>query len=130
MIESLLPTDRPSMHSFATARRAHRDHPVAQRLYSRMRRRSVVLLHPVPIGIKRLIAEWLHRDQLVLGATLHVDATGRRFACLAGAWEPHWWHTAAVDVLFPALPNTRVVQHLVLWPAPAGSAGLYADLPF
>lgn len=129
--ESFMPTDRTAITGLAQSRREHRDHPAALRLFGRMKRRPVLLLNPVPQGIKRLITEWLHREQLALGVMLYVDVSGRRITCVAHACSAWRWHHWPLSVLLPPLPDQpprRVIQHVVFWPSSA-TGTRFPDLP-
>ena len=129
---SILPSDRESIERAAGARLAHRHHPVAQRLYRRMSERRICLRHPVPMGVKELIAQWLHRDGLVLACAVYTDASGRRFLCLAHAFTPREWREKCAGwSLWPwPVPSMRLVMTPVYWPAPDGVQGRFPDLPF
>ena len=124
-----MPSDRSSMQAVTAVRRAHRDHAAALRLYGRLGRRSVLLRHPVPVAIRRLVAEWLQRDEMVIAVALYVSAGGRRYACQACARPAFTWHAQALDQMAPAPPGWRVLEQLVMWPAPPGTRVRFPDMP-
>jgi hypothetical protein len=128
----LIPTNRAAVEAFGSTLMQHRLHPAASRLYWRMQRREVLLRTALPSGIKLLLAQWLHRDQLVLASTIFVDRSGRRFACLARTFEPGLYREAARSWSYGQVPGMRVALTQVLWPAPDPIAwhGRFADLAF
>ena len=126
---SLMPSDRASMQAVTAMRRAHRDHAAATRLYWRLQRRHVLLRHAVPVAIRRLLAEWLQRDQLVIAVALYVSAAGRRYACQACARPSRDWCAQHLDRMSSPPPGWRVVEHLVMWPSPPGTQVRFPDMP-
>lgn len=125
------PADRGTAQRLADQRRAHLDHALALRLYSRMRARRILLLHPVPQGIREHIAAWLHRDGLVLAWASYVSGNGRRVRCEAQAFTPQqWWREG--QSTWAAIPVTRMrlVSTTTLWPAPTGPGQKWPDLSF
>lgn len=128
----LIPTNRVALEAFGSTLMQHRLHPAAGRLYWRMKRREVLLRDALPSGVKQLLAQWLHRDQLVLASAVFVDRSGRRFACLARAFEPEQYRDAARSWSCVHVPGMRVALTQVLWPAPDPIAwrGRFADLAF
>jgi hypothetical protein len=126
--ESLLPIDRQSITRLAASRREHRDHPAAARLFQRLKVSGILLLRPIPAGIKAQLTEALYREQLALGVALYVDSTGRRHACLAKACDGWMWREWPMQRLLPdvklppASTPMRLVQHIVLWPSPLQTA--------
>lgn len=126
---SLMPSDRASMQAVTAMRRAHRDHSAALRLYGRLLRRHVLLRHPVPVAIRRLMAEWLQRDEMVIAVTLYVSAGGRRYACQACVRPAATWHARNLEVMAAAPPGWRVLEQLVMWPAPPGTKVRFPDMP-
>lgn len=117
------------MQAVTAMRRAHRDHSAALRLYGRLMRRSVLLRHPVPVAIRRHVAEWLQRDEMVFAVALYVSAAGRRFACQACARPVQSWQSRELDLLEPAPPGWRVLEHLAMWPTPPGTKVRFPDMP-
>jgi hypothetical protein len=128
-MNSLMPSDKASMQAVTAMRRAHRDHAAAMRLYGRLRRRFVLLRNPVPTAIRRLVAEWLQRDELVIAVTLYVSAGGRRHACQACARPTSSWHARDLEQMAPAPPGWRALEQLVMWPAPPGTKVRFPDMP-
>jgi hypothetical protein len=131
-IQDLLPTDRSAVEAHGSVLMQHRLHPAAARLYGRLRRREVLLRAALPNGIKLLLADWLHRDQLVLASTVFVDRSGRRFACLAQAFKPDRYRTVANSWSYAHVPGMRAAMTQVLWPSPDPVAwhGHFADMAF
>lgn len=127
---SVLPVDRESIERVAGDRLAHRHHPAAQRLYRRMTERRICLRHPVPRGVKALIAQWLYRDSQVLACAVHTDASARRFVCLAQAFTPSAWRAVAGCWPGVCVPSMRLLMSPVFWPAPNGVRARFPDLPF
>ena len=117
------------MQAVTAMRRAHRDHSAALRLYGRLLRRHVLLRHPVPVAIRRLVAEWLQRDEMVIAVTLYVSAGGRRYACQACVRSAATWHARDLELMAPAPPGWRVLEQLVMWPAPPGTKVRFPDMP-
>ncbi len=124
-----MPSDRASMQAVTAMRRAHRDHSAAMRLYGRLKRRFVLLRHPVPVAIRRHVAEWLQRDEMVIAVALYVSAAGRRYACQACVRPAQLWHAREIDLMEPAPPGWRVLEHLVMWPTPPGTKVRFPDMP-
>ncbi|CAD5366677.1 conserved hypothetical protein [Rubrivivax sp. A210] len=130
-IDSHLPTDADATRRGAGQRRAHRDHPAAAAVYRRLCSRTIVLTHPVPLGIRQLIADWLHRDGLVLACATYVSGNGRRLRCHAQAFAPQQWRQSAqASWAQMPVPNMRLASTPVLWPAPPGSRQMWPELPF
>ena len=104
----------------------------AARLYQRLIRRPIALRRPIPVTVREQLAQLLHRDGLVLAATVYADASGRRFTCRAQVFAPQrWWHEASSWMAYP-LPGWRLCITQVLWPAPdtAQWRDRFADLAF
>ena len=129
--QTLQPADRHIVQHMSAQRRAHLDHALALKLFGRMRSRRVLLLRPVPQGIKEQIAAWLHRDGLVLAWASYVSGNGRRVRCEAQAFTPEQWRRYG-QATWASVPVTymRVASTGTLWPAPTGPRQMWPDLMF
>ena len=129
--QTLQPADLQAAQRLAAQRRAHLDHALALRLYGRMRSRRILLLRPVPLGIREQIAAWLHRDGLVLAWASYVSGNGRRVRCEAHAFTPEQWRRYG-QATWASVPVTymRVASTGTLWPAPTGPRQMWPDLMF
>lgn len=129
--QTLQPSDLPAVQCVSAQRRAHLDHALALRLYGRLRSRRILLLRPVPQGIKQQIAAWLHRDGLVLAWASYVSGNGRRLRCEAQAFTPEQWRRYG-QVTWACVPVTymRLLGTATIWPAPTGPRQMWPDLAF
>ena len=129
--DAVLPTDRACVRRAAGQRRAHVDRHLARCLYRRLRRRAIVLTRPVPLGIRQLLAEWVHQDSLVLACATYVSSNGRRLQCHAQAFSlDDWWLTGHVQWGCTSVPSMRLVNVHTFLPSPLGPRQAWPDLPF
>jgi hypothetical protein len=129
--DAVLPTDRACLQRAAGQKRAHLDEHLARCLYRRLRRRTIVLTRPVPLGVRQSLADWVHRDGLVLACATYVSGNGRRVQCHAQVFSMcDWWLFGHGQWARTAVPSMRLVNVQTFLPSALGPRQAWPDVSF